>query len=71
MKNIVLQYPDTTPNARIIADLVNLTRESNGSKAAGAAVAYDTADANLAGMQSELLKRGITVSDFDFNPPDA
>lgn len=69
MKNIVLQYPDTTPNARILDDLTILSRESNGPKAAGGAVAYDLEQVNLAGLQSQLAQRGITAVDFNFNPP--
>lgn len=71
MKNIVLQYPDTTPNARILDDLTILSRDSVGPKAAGGAVAFDTADEALEGLESALNKRGITVAAFDFNPPDA
>ena len=71
MKNIVLQYPDNTPNARILDDLTILSRESAGPKAAGGAVAFDKANAALAGLESSLAKRGIASADFDFNPPDA
>ena len=69
MKNIVLQYPDTTPNARILDDLTILSRESNGPKAAGGAVAFDTADEALEGLEDQLIQRGIPVAAFDFNPP--
>lgn len=70
MKNIVLQYPDTTPTARILDDLTILSRDSVGPKGSGARVAFDKSDTALAGLETSLTKRGIPSDTFDFNPPD-
>ena len=59
--------------ARVLSDIQNMGNDvilvSNGVYAAGGAVAFDTADEALEGLEDQLIQRGIPVAAFDFNPP--
>lgn len=63
MKVITLNYPDSTPNSRILDDLTLLSRDSVGPKGNGATPAFDYDAPALAGLASQLGQRGIKTTD--------
>lgn len=63
MKVITLNYPDSTPNSRILDDLTQLSRDSVGPKGTGATPAFDYDAAPLAGLARQLNERGIKTTD--------
>lgn len=59
MKLILLQYPDATPDSRIVNDLTELSR-GTGNRGQRATSAFS--DGSLPGLRTKLAQRSIPLS---------
>lgn len=62
MKTVLLQYPDSTPAARIVNDLTELSR---GTGPKGQRPAASFTDAEFPGLRNKLLQRGVPLGNAD------
>lgn len=59
MKSLLLQYPDATPDSRLVNDLTELSR-GTGNRGQRAAVAFS--DGSLPGLRTKLAQRAVPLS---------
>ena len=58
MKLILLQYPDATPDSRIVNDLTELSR-GTGNRGQRATASFD--DDSLPGLRTKLAQRSVPL----------
>ena len=63
MKLILLQYPDATPDSRIVNDLTELSR-GTGNRGQRATASFD--DDSLPGLRTKLAQRSIPLDTDNF-----